>query len=189
MGTSRIVTAGSQSSTRGSRLAPTVSAVLRTTLRAKLARHRRRRSGGANDESPTRRLVALDVVGLACDRRARRAAAGAQDPTEPAEASCAPPQTHWIHEGPAGRGAGPVTADMLKNAPADPSTWLHFGGNYATWRHSPIKALTPASLKDLRVAWMLPTGVAGPARGLAHRLRRHPLRHLVAEPLVRGSTR
>ena len=84
----------------------------------------------------------------------------AQEPDQPGEGILPPPQTHWIHEGPAGRGAGPVTADMLKKAPADPSTWLHFGGNYATWRHSPIKSLTPASLKDLRVAWMLPTGVA-----------------------------
>ena len=87
-------------------------------------------------------------------------AASAQEPDQPGEGLLAPPQTHWIHEGPAGRGAGPVTDDMLKNAPADPATWLHFGGNYATWRHSPIKTLTPASLKDLRVAWMLPTGVS-----------------------------
>jgi alcohol dehydrogenase (cytochrome c) len=48
---------------------------------------------------------------------------------------------------------------MLKKAPADPSSWLHFGGNYGSWRHSPIKALTPASLPKLRAAWMLQTGV------------------------------
>jgi alcohol dehydrogenase (cytochrome c) len=74
-------------------------------------------------------------------------------------AAAAAAQTHWIHQGPAGRGGGPVTADMLRRAPADPSSWLHFGGNYGTWRHSPIQKLTPASLADLRVAWMLPTGV------------------------------
>jgi alcohol dehydrogenase (cytochrome c) len=75
-------------------------------------------------------------------------------------APAAAPQTHWLNEGgKAGRGAGPVTDDMLERAPADPSMWLHFGGNYATWRHSPIEKLTPASLENLRVAWMLPTGV------------------------------
>ena len=101
----------------------------------------------------------IDVVDR-CDGRARDGAASAQEPDQPGEGLLAPAQTHWIHEGPAGRGAGPVTDDMLKNAPADPATWLHFGGNYASWRHSPIKTLTPASLKDLRVAWMLPTGVS-----------------------------
>src|SRR5688572_25341730 len=87
-------------------------------------------------------------------------ASWAQDADAPGEAGILPPPpTHWTHDGPAGRGAGPVTADMLKKAPGDPTAWLHFGGNYASWRHSPIKALTPASLENLRVAWMLQTGV------------------------------
>src|SRR6185503_7947448 len=101
-----------------------------------------------------RTLIAL-VISLACC-----AALGAQQadqPTDPAEGLLLPQPTHFTNDGPAGRGGGPVTADLLKKAPADPSSWLHFGGNYASWRHSPIKALTPASLKNLRVAWMLPT--------------------------------
>jgi alcohol dehydrogenase (cytochrome c) len=88
------------------------------------------------------------------------AALPAQDEPEGGEAGVLPPPpTHWINEGKAGRGAGPVTDEMLRKAPADPSTWLHFGGNYQTWRHSPIDELTPQSAKNLRVAWMLPTGV------------------------------
>ena len=86
-------------------------------------------------------------------------AASAQESEQGSEVPFVPLPTHWTNDGPAGRGAGPVTSDMLKKAPADPSSWLHFGGNYASWRHSPIKALTPASLKNLRVAWMLQTGV------------------------------
>ena len=82
----------------------------------------------------------------------------AQEGGEGGEAAAAP-QTHWIHEGPAGRGGGPVTAEMLRAAPSDPSMWLHFGGDYATWRHSPIEKLTPESARRLRVAWMLPTGI------------------------------
>lgn len=71
-----------------------------------------------------------------------------------------PVRTHWTREEGAGRGGEPVTDEMLREAPADPSAWLHFGGNYASWRHSPIESLTPASVKRLRLAWMLPTGVA-----------------------------
>ena len=103
-----------------------------------------------------RSLVALAIV-LACSTAL--VAQQADKPIDPAEALLPPPQTHFTHEGAAGRGGGPVTADMLKKSPSDPSSWLHFGGNYASWRHSPIKALTPASLKNLRVAWMLQTGV------------------------------
>jgi alcohol dehydrogenase (cytochrome c) len=87
------------------------------------------------------------------------ATAAQEESVEAGEGVLPPPPTHWINDGPAGRGGGPVTADMLRQAPSDPSSWLHFGGNYATWRHSPIRELTPASAPRLRVAWMLPTGV------------------------------
>jgi alcohol dehydrogenase (cytochrome c) len=102
-------------------------------------------------------LLAL-ALALACC--APLGAQQADQPANPGEGILPPPPTHWMNEsGKAGRGGGPVTDDLLKKSPTDPSSWLHYGGNYASWRHSPIKALTPASLKNLRVAWMLQTGV------------------------------
>jgi len=100
-------------------------------------------------QSARKSMLALALVAIALPLLAQEAG----------EAPLAPAPSHWINEGPAGRGAGPVTAEMLRRAPADPSTWLHFGGNYATWRHSPIRKLTAESARRLRVAWMLPTGV------------------------------
>ncbi len=104
----------------------------------------------------TNRTLITLAISLACC--AALDAQQADQPTDSAEGVLLPQATHFTNDGPAGRGGGPVTADLLTKAPADPSSWLHFGGNYASWRHSPIKALTPASLKNLRVAWMLPTG-------------------------------
>ncbi len=54
---------------------------------------------------------------------------------------------------------GPVTDELLADSPTA-AAWLHFGGNFAAWRHSPIEALDAESLSSLRLAWMLPTGVA-----------------------------
>jgi alcohol dehydrogenase (cytochrome c) len=65
--------------------------------------------------------------------------------------------THWIYDGEAGRGAAPADRAVLLSD--DEASWLHFGGNYAAWRHSPIEELTPERVGDLRVAWTLPTGV------------------------------
>lgn len=72
-----------------------------------------------------------------------------------------PPETHWTHSGEAGRGQGPVTSEDLLAAPRVASSWLHYGGNYASWRHSPIEALSPANVGKLRLAWMAQTGVPG----------------------------
>ncbi|MDX1384051.1 MAG: PQQ-dependent dehydrogenase, methanol/ethanol family, partial [Thermoanaerobaculia bacterium] len=66
---------------------------------------------------------------------------------------------HWTHEGTIGDGGGPVTSAALAASPT-PASWLHYGGNYGQWRHSPIESLTPETLADLRPAWMLPTGVS-----------------------------
>ena len=68
---------------------------------------------------------------------------------------------HWTADGITGRGGGPVDAAQLGAAPSDPSAWLHYGGNYQGWRHSPIRSLTPESVSNLRLAWMAPTGVPG----------------------------
>ena len=78
----------------------------------------------------------------------------------PAEAQ-RPNRNHWTTDADIGRGEGPVDDAALREAPRDPSAWLHYGGNYAGWRHSPIEALTPESVGDLQLAWMAQTGVPG----------------------------
>ena len=70
-----------------------------------------------------------------------------------------PASSHWTRDEPAGIGMGPVTDELLLDSPTA-ANWLHFGGNFAGWRHSPIEALDAESLSSLRLAWMLPTGVA-----------------------------
>ncbi len=68
---------------------------------------------------------------------------------------------HWTTTAAVGRGLGPVGAQTLRDAPRDTSSWLHFGGNYASWRHTPIDRLTPDSVATLRLAWLAQTGVPG----------------------------
>ena len=72
-----------------------------------------------------------------------------------------PNRNHWTTDADIGRGAPPVDDQALRAAPSDPAAWLHFGGNYQSWRHSPIERLTPASAADLKLAWMAQTGVPG----------------------------
>ena len=72
-----------------------------------------------------------------------------------------PLPTHWVASEPVGNGAGAVSDAMLREAPSDPSRWLLYGGNYRNYRHSPLKSLNPESVRDLRVAWALPTGTTG----------------------------
>jgi alcohol dehydrogenase (cytochrome c) len=66
----------------------------------------------------------------------------------------------WRASEPAGRGAGPVTAETLAASPTR-TDWLHFGGNFQSWRYSPIEELTPQALPRLRVAWAGQTGIPG----------------------------
>jgi len=61
---------------------------------------------------------------------------------------------------PVGPEAG-VTGDMLKAGTKDTSKWLMYGGNYANFRFSPIKSITPENAKKLKAAWSFPTGTAG----------------------------
>ena len=72
-----------------------------------------------------------------------------------------PNRNHWTTDADIGRGDGPVDDQALRDAPANPAEWLHYGGNYQGWRHSPIAALTPASVVNLKLAWMAQTGVPG----------------------------
>ena len=76
------------------------------------------------------------------------------------EGVAAGPQTHWTTTDAVGDGAGPVEQSLLEAAPTRES-WLHYGGNYGSWRHSPITELTPASASNLRLAWIAQTGVSG----------------------------
>ncbi|HIE93180.1 MAG TPA: PQQ-dependent dehydrogenase, methanol/ethanol family [Acidobacteria bacterium] len=72
-----------------------------------------------------------------------------------------PNRNHWTTDTDVGRGDGPVDDEALKAAPANSAEWLHYGGNYQGWRHSPIEQLTPQSVGNLKLAWMAQTGVPG----------------------------
>jgi alcohol dehydrogenase (cytochrome c) len=74
-----------------------------------------------------------------------------------------PPPTAgaWYAETPVGTGVGPVTQEKLAKGTADPAEWLHYGGGYENYRHSPVATLTPESVKRLKVAWSAPTGTTG----------------------------
>ncbi len=69
-------------------------------------------------------------------------------------------KTHWTNDKDVGLGLGPVDDEALGASPGRDS-WLHFGGNFQTWRHSPIEELNPESIGTLRAAWATPTGVPG----------------------------
>ncbi|PCH63023.1 MAG: PQQ-dependent dehydrogenase, methanol/ethanol family [SAR86 cluster bacterium] len=71
------------------------------------------------------------------------------------------PTDHWINELPIGNNEGPVTIEDLASGTANPERWLHYGGDYNNFRHSPITALNPDSISDLKVAWSFPTGTDG----------------------------
>jgi alcohol dehydrogenase (cytochrome c) len=80
---------------------------------------------------------------------------------EPAEIQLPPLPTQWKAEKPVGTAAGPVTPQMLRVAKTPPDRWIQYGGNYANFRHSPLKSLNPESVKNLSVVWALPTGTTG----------------------------
>ncbi len=87
----------------------------------------------------------------------------AQDSSKeaPAEIQLPPPPTHWKAEKPVGTSAGPVSAEMLNAATIPADRWIQYLGNYRGFRHSPLKNLTPESVKKLSVAWAFPTGTTG----------------------------
>ena len=69
--------------------------------------------------------------------------------------------SHWVAPAPTGKGAGPVTEEMLRKSGSYTDKWLQYHGDDRGYRHSPIKALTPEKVKNLRLAWLLPTGTLG----------------------------
>jgi alcohol dehydrogenase (cytochrome c) len=72
-----------------------------------------------------------------------------------------PAPTAYPAEKPVGTGVGPVTQDVLLKGHENPAQWLHYGGDYRNFRNSPVKSITPASVKKLHVAWSAPTGTTG----------------------------
>ena len=80
--------------------------------------------------------------------------------TTAVEAAPAPVIHHWTNAAQIGRGDGPVNVEHLLNAPSNPEQWLHYGGNYANHRHSPIDDITPDNAASLKVAWAFPTGTS-----------------------------
>ena len=50
---------------------------------------------------------------------------------------------HWPAEKPVGTSAGPVSAEMLAARPVIRSRWLHYGGDYRNFRHSPLEDAQP----------------------------------------------
>ncbi|MGE0822866.1 MAG: PQQ-dependent dehydrogenase, methanol/ethanol family [Candidatus Binatia bacterium] len=55
----------------------------------------------------------------------------------------------------------PVTQERLLKGTEDPSAWLMYGGNYQSWRYSPLKDVNKQNVKNLTVAWIFQTGVPG----------------------------
>jgi len=58
-------------------------------------------------------------------------------------------------------GLKPVTSERLLKGTNDPSAWLMYGGNYQSWRFSPLKDLNRQNIKRLQVAWIFQTGIPG----------------------------
>ena len=71
------------------------------------------------------------------------------------------PTNHWINDQAIGNGQGPVSLETLAGGTSNPEQWLHYGGDYRNFRHSPITALNPETVSSLQVAWSFPTGTDG----------------------------
>lgn len=83
------------------------------------------------------------------------------DTEQPAEIDLGPLPTLWKAEKPVGTAVGPVTHEMLVAAKIPTDTWLQYGGDWRSFRHSPLTDLTPKSVQKLTVAWAMPTGTVG----------------------------
>ncbi len=88
------------------------------------------------------------------------AGAVADSGTNSAEVALPAPPNVWLAKKPVGVKA-PVTPEMLEKAPTNTAQWLLYGGDYRNFRHSPVTNITPETVKNLHVAWSLPTGTTG----------------------------
>ena len=66
-----------------------------------------------------------------------------------------------------------VSNDLLVNAQDHDNMWIHYGRNYAGWRHIPTDTIDKSNVNRLAPKWVYQTGVSG--GGFADRLwgRRH----------------
>jgi alcohol dehydrogenase (cytochrome c) len=55
----------------------------------------------------------------------------------------------------------PVTHERLLKSTTDSSDWLMYGGNYQSWRFSPLKDVNRQNVKKLAPAWIFQTGIPG----------------------------
>jgi alcohol dehydrogenase (cytochrome c) len=53
----------------------------------------------------------------------------------------------------------PVTQERLLKSTEDTSSWLMYGGNYQSWRFSPLKDINRQNVKKLTPAWIFQTGI------------------------------
>ena len=53
----------------------------------------------------------------------------------------------------------PVTQERLLRGTEDTSAWLMYGGNYQSWRFSPLKDINRQNVKKLTPAWIFQPGV------------------------------
>jgi alcohol dehydrogenase (cytochrome c) len=54
-----------------------------------------------------------------------------------------------------------VTYQRLLNAAKEPHNWLTYGGDYFSNRYSPLTQITPANVKNISLAWVYQSPVAG----------------------------
>lgn len=54
-----------------------------------------------------------------------------------------------------------VTSQRLLQAAQEPQNWLTYSGGYASQRHSLLKQIDPANVKNLELKWILPDQVFG----------------------------
>lgn len=100
-------------------------------------------------------LVLFAVMGLVWGQ------AHAQEAELSAEIDMGELPNHWTASEPVADDAPPVDQDLLNAGASEPHRWLHYGGNYRNFRHSPITDLNPESVPNLEVAWAFPTGTTG----------------------------
>ena len=55
----------------------------------------------------------------------------------------------------------PVGSERLLNAAKEPQNWMIYGGDYFSNRHSALTQITPANVKDLKLAWAYQSPTTG----------------------------
>ena len=55
-----------------------------------------------------------------------------------------------------------VPFERLRDAAAEPASWMTYSGGYFSQRYSSLDQVTPANIDDLRLQWVYQTAVAGP---------------------------